>query len=169
MKDWWVWTSADLVKWNKTAIVLPQNTPAPQSAYDECWATDGAWRNGILYFYLSIGPNQVAVVNATSPAGPWISPLRQPLLPASLGSKLNPPTTIRDPCVFVDSDEANSPYILFGVFQYYIARLGEDMISLAESPKYIKVINPTGPYGNSTDDKPFLVRAALMVRGVTSY
>lgn len=156
MDDWWVWSSPDLVNWTKASVVKPQNTPAPPSAWQECWATDGARRGNEFFFYLSIGPDQVAVVNASSPVGPWDNALGVPLLPSSLGPSLNPPTTSRDPCVFMDTD--GSAYIIFGVFEYYIARLGDDMMSLAEKPRHISVLHPTGPYGNKTDDKPFLVK-----------
>ena len=72
--------------------------------------------------------------------------LHTPLLPASLGSSLDPPTTIRDPCVFNDVD-TGAYYIVFGTFEYYIARLGEDMVSLAEAPRHLTVVNAMGPFG----------------------
>jgi arabinoxylan arabinofuranohydrolase len=157
MKDWWVWSSPDLITWKLESVLEPQDTPSPPSAWDECWATDGASRNGSYFFYLSIGPNQVAVVNGSSPIGPWQNTLGKPLLPSSM--PLNPPTTIRDPCVFVDDDADASQYILFGTFVYYIAKLAPDMMSLAETPRLVTVVNPLGPYGNETDDKPFLHKA----------
>ena len=50
-----------------------------------------------------------------------------------------------DPTVFIDDDEAKTPYILFGFTvigkKYYIARLNEDMISLAEEPRPIEIVN----------------------------
>lgn len=154
MKDWWIWSSPDLVEWTLEDVLEPEDTPAPQSAYNECWATDGATKNGSYFFYLSIGPTQVAVVNASSPTGPWQNALRQPLLTDAMGQALNPTTQFRDPCVFQDDD--GSHYIIAGVFNYYIMRLGEDLMSLAEKPQFVHVINPTGPYGSSTDDKPFI-------------
>jgi arabinoxylan arabinofuranohydrolase len=157
MKDWWVWRSADLVSWEEASVLEPENTPADPSTYDACWATDAA-TNGAgdaYFFYLSIGAEDVAVVNASSPVGPWTDAVGAPLLPASLGSSLNPPTTIRDPSVFWDGA---APFIIFGTFTYYVARLGDDMMSLAEKPRLVTVIDPTGPYGNSTDDKPFVHR-----------
>lgn len=90
------------------------------------------------------------------PAGPWENVLKRPLLSKELGQQLQPPTQIRDPCVFADDD--GSQYIVFGTFEYYIAKLGEDMVSLAEYPQHLTVNNPTGPYGSKTDDKPFLHR-----------
>jgi len=153
MKDWWVWSSPDLVAWTKESVLLPQDTPSPPSAWNECWATDGAQKGGAWFFYLSIGADQVAVVTSNaSPSGPWQNALGVPLLNASLGASLH--TTIRDPCAFQDDD--GSYYIVFGTFVYYIAKLGEDMMSLAEAPRLLTVVNPTGPYGNSTDDKPFM-------------
>ena len=157
MRDWWIWSSDDLITWAKEAVLQPQDTPAPRAAWTECWATDAATRNGSYYFYLSIGPDQVAVMRAPTPKGPWSDPLGKPMLPASLGASLVPPTTIRDPCAFTDED--GSTYIVFGVFVYYIAKLGDDMISLAEAPVLINITNPLGPYGAKTDDKPFLHRA----------
>jgi hypothetical protein len=49
------------------------------------------------------------------------------------------------------------------VWDYYVAKLNEDMISLAETPRKIEIKNPRGPYNldgtnekKPTDDKPFL-------------
>ena len=41
MKNWWVWSSPDLVEWTLETVLDPQQTPATPSEYDECWATDG--------------------------------------------------------------------------------------------------------------------------------
>jgi arabinoxylan arabinofuranohydrolase len=158
MKDWRVWTSPDLVAWTNASTLLPQDTPAPPGAYDECWATDGAMSpdGSTFFFYLSIGGDQVAVVSSTtSPAGPWNNSLGRPLINSTVGPSLNPPTTSRDPCVFQDDD--GSHYIIFGVFEYYIAKLGDDLMSLAEAPRHVTVNNQLGPYGpGKMDDKPFL-------------
>ena len=58
MKDWWVWSSGDLVDWQLESIVQP-NVSVPwstQSERQECWATDAAFANNRYYFYLSVGP-----------------------------------------------------------------------------------------------------------------
>jgi hypothetical protein len=62
--------------------------------------------------------------------------------------------------VFEDNGEH---YIIFGVWDYYIAKLNYDMVSLAEKPKKIQINNPRGPYNlegknkeKPTDDKPFV-------------
>ena len=155
MRWWSVWTSADLVSWALADTLYPNGTAAKPSEYTECWATDGATHNGQYFFYLSTGPGEVCVVNSSTPVGPWEDSLKTPLLNASLGTQLG--ATFRDPCVFLDDDGAH--YIIAGVFQYFVARLGEDRMSLAETPRKLDVINPTGPYGASTDDKPFMHKA----------
>ena len=43
----------------------------------------------------------------------------------------------RDPGVVVD--EAGEYYLVWGVFQYYIARLNSDMVSFAEEPRKLVV------------------------------
>jgi hypothetical protein len=66
-------------------------------------------------------------------------------------------TEARDPGILQEPD--GTSYIVFGTFDYYIARLNEDMVSLAETPRLISIEDPEGPYGKGrTDDKPFLHR-----------
>ena len=137
--------------------------PRSRSDYHNCWATDGAHKKNAAgayeyFFYMSIGTCQVAVMKSvTTPAGPWANVLGVPLLNASFGDSLNPKACFRDPAVFEDDD--GSYYLISGVFDYYIMRLGDDLVSLAEEPRLVTVINPTGPYGAKTDDKPFIHKA----------
>lgn len=159
MDDWWIWTSQDLVSWQTTSVVkpgavFPWSNPADRH---ECWATDGAYVNGTWYFYVTVGKgwDRVAVVSSTSVYGPWRDPLGKPLLSVALSHTLPHPTALRDPCVFVAAN--GTAYIIAGVFEYYIARLNPDMVSLAEDLRQIVIYNPSGPNGaGKTDDKPFL-------------
>eukprot|EP01044_Picomonas_judraskeda_P000974 COSAG03_NODE_50_length_16299_cov_20.189877_10_plen_545_part_00 len=157
MRNWRVWRSQDAVSWVEASTVHPSNTLAWSTAaeQDECWATDAAFVNGSYFFYLSVGPSEIGVVTSTTVAGPWHDPLGKPLLTAAMV-----PPSARDPCVFADDD--GSYYIIAGVFNYRIARLNPDMISLAEEPRNVSVNGawgccrwPTTP-GASTADKPFL-------------
>lgn len=165
MYNWWVWQSPDLVEWTLVSEVWPNvtlnwSTPAEQR---ECWATDAAYKGGRFFFYLSVGPSEVAVVTSNSSGGTWAwhDPLGKPLLSNKLAKTLSPVTTFRDPCIFEDPDDG-SFYIVSGVFHYFAARLGEDMISLAETPRHLPVLGTpvsgaTGSSGfNMTDDMPFM-------------
>jgi hypothetical protein len=149
MDDWQVWHSADLVGWELVSTLKPEQTYFGKPS-SQCWATDAARRNGKYYFYFSMGPTDIGVIEGPSPAGPWRDPLGKPLI-----AKGQVKTESRDPGILQEPD--GTSYIVFGTFDYYIARLNDDMISLAEEPRLIKIENPEGPYGKGkTDDKPFL-------------
>lgn len=151
MDEWGIWSSPDLVTWHLETVLKPEQTYL-RRPFDQCWATDAASRNGKYYLYFSEANVQAGVVVGDTPVGPWHDPLGAPLLPAGLTT-----THEYDICVFTDSDDV--PYIVFGVWEYHIARLGEDMISLAEKPRRIEIAGAVGPYGPGlTDDKPFLHR-----------
>ena len=139
MYDWQVFSSPDLVTWTKEFVLRPENAFIGPSSI--CYATDGATRNGKYYFYFSKGQECTGVaVSTNGPGGPYTDALGAPLLPSNLT-----PTAEYDPTVFIDDDANQTPYIIFGYTvvgqQYYIARLNNDMISLAESPSPITINN----------------------------
>lgn len=151
MNDWWVWRSSDLVEWEQVGVLTPDQTYWGKPSR-ECWATDAAQRDGKYFFYFSRGPKEIGVVQSDQPAGPWRDPLGRPLI-----AKDSTPTEARDPGILQEAD--GTSYIVFGTWDYYIARLNRDMISLAEAPRRIIIDRPEGPYGpGKTDDKPFLHR-----------
>jgi hypothetical protein len=151
MRDWQVWRSRDLVDWRHAGTLRPEQTYWGKPS-DQCWATDAARKDGRYYLYFSRGPKEIGVVVADHPAGPWRDPIGKPLIAEGLVK-----TEARDPGILQDADGAN--YLVFGTFQYFVARLGEDMVSLAEPPRPLKVEKALGPYAKGlTDDKPFLHR-----------
>lgn len=151
MDDWWIWSSPDLVHWSLESVIKPEMTYIGKP-FSGCWATDGAFRNGKCYFYFSEADQRCGVLVGDTPAGPWRDPLHRPLIDSNL------PTKGYDMCVFQDDD--GTPYITFGVWDYYIARLNSDMISLAEKPRKILIDRKFGPYGEGKlDDKSFLHKA----------
>ncbi|MBQ1847922.1 MAG: carbohydrate-binding protein [Clostridia bacterium] len=77
-------------------------------------------------------------VSENGPGGPYRDALGKPLIPKGMVD-----TACYDPTVFIDDDEARTPYIMFGFTcigkKYYVARLNEDMISLAEPPRPVEL------------------------------
>ena len=167
-ENWRVFESDDLLSWRLVSTLLPNATPAAPSSYGTCWATDGATDGvGSYFFYLSLGSEEVGVMRGSTPAGPWESPLRAPLINASLGAALH--TEARDPCVFHDEAES-AHFLVFGTFKYYIARLGADLISLAEEPRLLVVLNATSQNGvGILDDKAYMHRAPGSGAYILSY
>lgn len=149
MNDWWVWHSDDLVHWEQVSTLKPENTYWGKPC-NQCWATDAIRRNNKYYFYFSRGPEEIGVVQSDSPRGPWKDPLGKPLI-----AEGSTPTSARDPGILQEED--GTSYIVFGCWNFYVAKLNEDMISLAETPKKILIDRKMGPYGpGKLDDKPFL-------------
>ena len=146
MRDWWVWSSTNLVDWTEEQRVKPQQISWENvNTSQECWATDAAsFANGTTFFYLSVGPKQVGVVVGKTPKGPFKDPLGKPLVRIGLV-----PTYSRDPGVLMDDDGRN--YLIFGTFNYFIAELAEDMISFVAKPTGVKINKE-----KHRDDKPFL-------------
>ena len=139
MDEWRVFSSDDLLNWKLECTLRPEDTFIGK--WEECYATDGAERNGKYYFYFSKQQYCIGVaVSENGPGGPYVDALGEPLIPPLMVD-----TFCYDPTVFIDDDEEKTPYILFGLTcigkKYYIARLNEDMISLAEEPKAIEIEN----------------------------
>ena len=155
MDDWWLWRSDDLVSWTKLATVAP-SAFAWDASPRSCWATDAAFRDGRYFWYVSAGSADVGVLVGDGPAGPWSDPLGAPLLSHEQGAALSPPTTIRDPGTLHDPASGHF-YLVFGTFQYYVARLATNMTALAEPPRHLTVRNATSQNGVGVlDDKPYL-------------
>lgn len=123
MYDWWVWSSSDLVNWTLDFTLYPKNMWVGLTK--NCWAVDGAERNGKYYFYVSGNWHTGVAVSTNGPAGPYNDALGKALY------------TNYDPTVFIDDDVNKTPYLITGGFPYKIARLNDDMISLKEEPKEI--------------------------------
>ena len=149
MNDWWIWSTKDLVHWKYESTLKPDDTYL-KHPYNSCWATDAISRDGKYFMYFSAGQTDVGVVTSKTPIGPWKDPIGKPLLPQDIT-----PTLERDPGIVVDS--LGNGYIVFGCWDYYIAKLNPDMVSLAEKPQLIQLDVKNGPYGlGKTDDKPFM-------------
>ena len=145
MDDWQIWSSADLVHWQYESTFRPEDTYI--GPCERCWAVDAAEKNGKYYYYFSNGDVDTGAAVSDRPGGPFRDALGKPLLPQDITPSLQ-----YDPTVFVDDD--GTPYLIWGCIRgdgYYIARLNENMISLAETPRQIRVDDRY-----ARDDKSFL-------------
>ena len=146
MDDWEIWSSADLVTWRRESVVSPADTPIGKSHY--CWAVDAAEKDGRYFLYVSNHVWETWVLVSDQPGKGFVPARPDPILPKALTR-----TRSYDPAVFTDDD--GKSYIVFGTpvwaggDSYYIARLSDDLCSLAEPPKKLEV-------NDLADDKPFL-------------
>ena len=152
MPEWNIFSSDNLVEWKHERTILPAETYMGKS--DNCWATETVHKNGKYYFYFSNANINTGVMVADRPEGPYTDALRRPLLPKSLTKGKE-----YDPTVIVNDD--NNAYIVFGHYskdypdlRYFIAKLSDDMISLAEQPRILEINGEKNVLGSN--DKPNL-------------
>ena len=122
MPDWRIYRSDDLQRWTHAGTISPADNYMG-AGNTSCWAGDIVERNGRFYWYFSNGNRDCGVMVAESPEGPYRDVLGGPLVDSF------------DPTVFVDDDA--TPYLVYGMHQYKIAQLKENMIELAEEPRVI--------------------------------
>lgn len=129
--SWSIFSSIDLINWTEESVIDPKDTYLGAD-YEYCWASDIASKNGNFFLYFSNHDKATGVLKSDNANGPYLDVLGQALLTSNL----------YDPTVFEDEDGRS--YIIAGLDgrarpnkHYKIARLNDDMISLAETPKDI--------------------------------
>ncbi|NME68005.1 family 43 glycosylhydrolase [Flammeovirga aprica] len=143
MDRWELWSTTNLKDWQHHLNILPTQTYIGDQ--DNCYAGDVATKDGKFYWYFSNRTFSTGVMVAPSMKGPWKDALGEPLIPEKLTS-----TKSYDPEVFEDNGKH---YIIFGAGQYFIATLGNDMISLADQPQKLSIFFENGKQ-KFTGDKP---------------
>ena len=130
MKEWRIFSTVDLINWKLEQTISPLDNYMEDGSTD-CWAGDAATRNGKYYFYFSDRKRGIGVMVAESPTGTYQDALGKPLV-----------APMHDPTILIDDDKNQTPYIIYGDKEgggFHIARLNEDMISLAEQPIPIQI------------------------------
>jgi beta-xylosidase len=141
MADYHVHSSVDLMDWtDHGAIVDQKDVPWANQNYG-MWAPDLVFKNGKYYFYFPTnskvtddgrtrraqGIQRVGVAVADKPEGPYkIEPDSIPNIPWSI-----------DPSVLIDPKD-NQAYLIYALNDFFIAKLKDNMLELAEEPKLMK-------------------------------
>nr|WP_239561966.1 family 43 glycosylhydrolase [Micromonospora luteifusca] len=139
MREWRVWSSADMVNWTDHG--------SPMSLATFAWADANAWagqviaRNGKFYWYVPVrqrsnGQMVIGVGVADSPTGPFRDAIGRPLVG---NGEI-------DPTVFVDDD--GQAYLYWGNPGLWYVRLNADMISFSGSAARIPLT--TAGFGTRT-------------------
>ncbi len=139
MKEWRVWSSADMVNWTDHGSAMKLGTFSWASA--NAWAGQAVYRNGKFYWYVpmtdrSTGAMAIGVGVSTSPTGPFSDAIGRPLVGNGQ----------IDPTVFVDDD--GQAYLYWGNPDLWYVKLNADMISYSGSPTKIPLT--TAGFGTRT-------------------
>jgi arabinoxylan arabinofuranohydrolase len=139
MKEWRVWSSADMVNW--TDHGSPMSVATFSWASQDAWAGQTVYRNGKFYWYVpvksrSTGAMSIGVGVSTSPTGPFTDAIGRPLV--SNGQI--------DPSVFIDDN--GQAYLYWGNPDLWYVKLNSDMISYSGQPTKIELT--TAGFGTRT-------------------
>ena len=140
MREWRVWSSADMVNW--TDHGSPMSLATFSWAGADAWAGQAIFRNGKFYWYvpmrMSNGAQAIGVGVSDSPTGPFRDALGRPLIQ----------NAEIDPTVYIDSD--GQAYLFYGNPRLWYVKLNADMISFSGSPTQIPLT--TAGFGTRTGD-----------------
>jgi arabinoxylan arabinofuranohydrolase len=141
MREWRVWSSADMVNWTDHGSPLSLATFSWASA--NAWAGQAVFRNNKFYWYVpttnrATGRFAIGVAVSNSPTGPFTDALGHPLVE---NGEI-------DPTVFIDDD--GQAYLYWGNPHLWFVRLNADMISFSGSPAQIALT--TAGFGTRTGD-----------------
>lgn len=141
MKDWRVWSSADMVNWTDHGSPLSLATFNWASA--NAWAGQVVFRNGKFYWYVPVtnratGRYAIGVAVSDSPTGPFSDALGHPLVE----------NNEIDPTVFLDDN--GQAYLYWGNPNLWYVKLNSDMTSYSGGPTRIPLT--TAGFGTRTGD-----------------
>src|SRR3954470_16366629 len=129
MKEWRVWSSADMVNW--TDHGSPLSLATFSWASKDAWAGQAVERNGKFYWYVPMtaksGGMAIGVAVGDSPTGPFRDALGKPLVQNGQF----------DPTVFIDTD--GQAYLYWGNPDLWYVKLNPDMISYSGTPQKINL------------------------------
>ncbi|MFB9685035.1 glycoside hydrolase family 43 protein [Amycolatopsis plumensis] len=143
MKDWRVWSSADMVNWTDHGSLMSLSTFS--WAKQDAWAGQAVERNGKFYWYVPVvnratGRMAIGVGVADSPTGPFRDAIGRPLVE---NGEI-------DPTVFIDDN--GQAYLYWGNPNLWYVRLNADMTSYSGGVNQIPLTTAgfgTRPNGGS--------------------
>lgn len=121
MLDWLLYTSTDMVNWTDHGAVASLKNFNWVTKDNGAWAPQCIEHNGKFYMYCPIHGQGIGVLVSESPYGPFVDPIKKPLV----WQKEHWDDI--DPTVFIDDD--GQAYMYWGNPNVYYVKLNEDMIS----------------------------------------
>ncbi|MEQ4305825.1 glycoside hydrolase family 43 protein [Plantactinospora sp. B6F1] len=154
MREWRVWSSADMVNWTDHGSPMSLATFSWASA--DAWAGHAIYRNGRFYWYVPVknratGRMAIGVGVSESPTGPFRDALGRPLVE---NGEI-------DPAVFIDDN--GQAYLYWGNPNLWYVRLNADMISYSGSATQIPLTAAGFGARNGNASRPTLYEEAPWV------
>lgn len=159
MKDWQIFTSADMLNWTYRGTPLSTEAFSWAKHGDNAWAAQAVERNGKWYWYICAedkskpGLHSIGVAVAPTPTGPYSDPIGKPLVSATgLG--------FIDPSVFIDND--GQAWLFWGNNNMWYAPLADDMISLAGEVRQVPGLDDPEAFGPKRLKRDYATNTDMM-------
>ncbi len=107
MRRWWCYSSDDLGEWRNEGEIF--SLEDIEWANDCAFAPDAVKRNG-KYYLVFPAEKKIGIAVSDKPAGPFKDAIGKPIVEAFECKGVN----TFDPCLFVDDDAAQTPYLYYG-------------------------------------------------------
>ena len=158
MKDWLLYSTTDMKHWTEW--------PSPLRIEEFTWANSKqayaghvVKRNGKYYWYVSTNWCGIGVAVSDNIRGPYKDALGKPLLTNENCFASKHSWACIDPAIFIDDD--NTPYIIWGNRECYIAKLKDNMTEIDGDIKQIDVPRFTeAPWMHKKDGRYYLTYAS---------
>lgn len=133
MKDWYAFSSSDLVSWTNHGPVLSVDDVSWADNY--AWAPDAAYKNGKYYLVFPAGTGHkdrenpskstkwmgIGIAESESPTGPFKDVIGKPLWTTPYAN---------DPSLFIDDDGTAYLYVHAQGYDYHVVEMADDMLSV---------------------------------------
>lgn len=123
MKRWSCYSSTDLSNWKDEGEIF--SLEKISWAEDSAFAPDIATRHGKYYFFFPASFH-IGVAVSENPNGPFVDAIGKPLVE----NKQCPGVNSIDPCIFIDDDENQTPYLYYGNGGVAMVKLKDNLLEL---------------------------------------
>jgi beta-xylosidase len=128
MHDWLLFSTTDLRHWTQHPIPLTLDAFKWPCRNMRAYAAHPIKRNGKYYWFVSTDGCGIGVAVADKITGPYHDAIGRPLLTKEDCFDSKHGWCCIDPAIFIDDD--NTPYIVWGNGQCYIAKLKDNMVEI---------------------------------------
>lgn len=158
MRDWLLYSTTDMKHW--TEYPSPLNIEAFKWAKSkQAYAGHVVKRGDKYYWYVSTNWCGIGVAVSDKVTGPYVDALGKPLLTNKDCFDSKHSWACIDPAIYIDDD--NTPYIIWGNRECYIAKLKDNMTEIDGKVQRIDVPNFTeAPWMHKYNGKYYLTYAS---------
>jgi len=165
LTNWLLYSTTDMQTWTSHGVIMKPTDFA--YGVGEAWAAQCVAKDGKYYYYTSLQAGEpynskvVGVAVADAPTGPYTDALGKPLITDDMTDNgARGWWNDIDPTVLIDN--AGTPWLCWGNGTCFLAKLNQDMTSLADSIKVIDLPRfVEGPWLLERDNRYYIIYVSM--------